>query len=219
MTYQSNPQRSGFRELSPHELDAVSGGFAGAFPAGAAGAAFVGIPGFTVTGSRGSGGNPFADSNSGNGAGGLGSGLSSFQMMDLSAISGLGAVDWESIWDDIKDLVNSDEIVVQGPDEDGDGSPGITVTPPPIKTIWIEGNPIYIRMIEGPTALAGEYVAYDREVIAQWAMWERAVYTPVESGKYQKISSTGNIGISLPPSIDFSFGDSSTIFTPHTEQP
>jgi hypothetical protein len=41
MTYQSNPQRSGFRELGPQELEAISGG-----------QETIGNP-FTVTGNRG----------------------------------------------------------------------------------------------------------------------------------------------------------------------
>jgi hypothetical protein len=136
MTYQTNLQRSGFRELNSQELDAVSGGFVGALPAGAASAAFVGMPGITVTGSTIAGGNPFADTNTGNGAGGISSGLSSFQMMDLSALAGLAGlaeVDWEEFWEKAsvevqKEIERQEAAMQEQQDLDGDGLPGITVS-------------------------------------------------------------------------------------------
>jgi hypothetical protein len=79
MTYQTNTKSLGFRELIPAELCAVSGGRDEA----------VG-KGFTVNGRR------QTWSPSGDGAGGLGSGLSSFQFMDFSLLQ---SIDLEKLED------------------------------------------------------------------------------------------------------------------------
>lgn len=76
-------EKSGFRPLSQHELNAVSGGGVVLYPGG-----------MILTGSRPSSGNLW--SGSGDGAGGLSSGLSSFQVMDLGI---LGSLDLDAIMD------------------------------------------------------------------------------------------------------------------------
>lgn len=76
MSYQTNLKSSGFRDLNPNELDAVSGG------------------NYLVTAPRPSSGNLW--SGSGDGAGGLGSGLSAFQFMDPGL---LGTFDLDAFMD------------------------------------------------------------------------------------------------------------------------
>lgn len=119
MTYQTNPQRSGFRELNAEELTAVGGGNGG----------------FVVTANRPSSGNIW--SGSGDGALGLGSGLSAFQLpIDLSALAGLAGlaeVDWDAFWEKAsaevqKEIERQEAAMQEQQDLDGDGLPGITVT-------------------------------------------------------------------------------------------
>lgn len=103
MTFQTAVKSRGFRELDAQELESVSGG-----------------TGSIVVTAPQSSGNLW--SGSGDGAGGLGSGLSSFQFMDLSALAHLATVDWDKFFADMEALRQSQE------DLDGDGEPGITVT-------------------------------------------------------------------------------------------
>lgn len=97
MSYQTNLKSSGFRDLDPQELNSVSGG------------------NLTIYLPRPSSGSGNIWSGSGDGAGGLGSGLSSFQLMDLSALASLGTVDWEKF---AEDLAKFGEGLI---DSDGDG--------------------------------------------------------------------------------------------------
>ena len=103
MSYQTNLKSSGFRDLNPQELDAVSGGI-------------------VVTAPRPSSGNIW--SGSGDGAGGLSSGFNGFLFMDLSLLAGLGAVDWEAFKESLANI----DWTLPPEDLDGDGEPGITVT-------------------------------------------------------------------------------------------
>lgn len=103
MTYQTNLASSGFRELNPAELEVVSGGIT------------VTAPRPTGTTSSGAYGGAHGD-----GAGGIGSGLSSFQMMDLSLLGNLATALSAINGADERD--SGDEILGANlVDNDGDG--------------------------------------------------------------------------------------------------
>lgn len=114
MLKQRTANPSGFRELTYEELIAASGGNEPLIYSG----------GLTVFGNSSSG--TFSlntgDYSVGDGAGGIGSGLSSFQFMDLAAVAGLADIDWEAFFDYMEALEQESQ------DLDGDGEPGITVT-------------------------------------------------------------------------------------------
>ena len=181
MTHYITTKASGFRLLSEAEFEAVSGGVDD-------------HPGFTVTANRDNDGwvSVTADDLATLGIFGLG-----YDFLD-QLLGGGGGEPFVTVQLEPEDL-------------DGDGEPGITVTPPPIQTIGQNGEVIYVRLFND-----GGYIEYDPVVVAELFNWLQQIdYVPVESGTYTYTYNPGTTSIGIiPPSISFTFPNRSITLVP-----